>query len=106
MSVEVNKGISLFLPDREEGGPIADLLDTTDDWENDIVPELPYSAGVFRPSFVQHFLNDVESLWWVGIFSQTSTCPTEEYNTKTEENKQNATSNSMTPFYLQNILQR
>jgi len=101
MSVEVDKGINLFLPDREERRPIADLPDLTDDWENDIVPELPYSAGVFRPSFVQHFLNDVESLWWIGIFSQSFTCPTGEYNTRVKENKQHATLNSISPFYLQ-----
>lgn len=104
MSVEVDKAVNLFLPDREERGPIADLPDPTDDWakgENDIVPELPNSAAVSRPSFIQHFLNDVESLWWIGIFSQTSTCPKEEYNTRVEENKQQATPNSISSFYFQ-----
>jgi len=97
MSVEVSSGVNIFLPE-DEKKPVADPHDSEDDW--DIVPDLP-GAKVSRRSFVQHYLNDVESLWWVSIFSQTSTVPTEEYKKQLDAPSQHATPNSIPPFRFQ-----
>jgi len=102
MSIEVGRGNNQFLPTNETG-EARDVQDSDGDWEDgeeDTVPELPDSTPS-RPLFIQHYLNDVESLWWVAVFSQTSTVPTEEYDERRKANEQTPTSSIENTFHSQ-----
>jgi len=101
MSIEVNVGLNLFLPNTLTG-EIRDIEESDDsDWDVDGEEDKLPGATAPRPSFIQHYLNDVESLWWVATFSQTSTVPMDEYNDKVEMHEQDATPNTPFPFYKQ-----
>ena len=76
MSVEVATNLHHFKPNAQKllssdsNNPFSANVPTTL-----ILEETPLIAFPFIP----HYLHDVESLWWIGIFSQSSTVPKDEY---------------------------
>jgi len=74
MSVEVWSSVNHFLPKRKT--PRNRVYD--DNWT-------PSSISDASPVFIPNYLNDAESLWWIALFSQSSTIPIEEYEHTLEE---------------------